>query len=114
VPPDVAVVVQLADRDPQAGRRIRSDDAVDGQGQQFAAPDGGAGEQFADQPGQRVHSGGRRAARAALGESTVYSVAVSKSRRIATRRIARIFFLPFGGSVDRSTPYRHTRYERSV
>ena len=54
---DVAVVVQLADRDPQPVGGADLHDRVDGEGEQLAAADAGAGEQFDDQPGQRVGVG---------------------------------------------------------
>ena len=54
---DVAVVVELADRDPQPVGRADLHDRVDGEGEQFAAADAGAGEQFDDQPGQRIGVG---------------------------------------------------------
>jgi len=51
---DVAVVVQLADRDAQPVGGSDLDDTVDGQREQFAAADAGAGKQFDDQPRQRI------------------------------------------------------------
>jgi len=54
---DVAVVVELADRDSQPEGGSDLDDGVDGEGEQFALADSGAGEQFDDQPGQRVGVG---------------------------------------------------------
>ena len=51
---DVAVVVQLADRDPQPVGRTDLHDRIDGEGEQLAAPDAGTGKQFDDQPGQRI------------------------------------------------------------
>ena len=41
--------------------------------------------------------------------TTCYRHIVSKSRRTAAKRCRRIFFLPSGGSADRSTPCGHTR-----
>ena len=54
---DVAVVVQFADRDPQPVGGADLHDGVDGEGEQLAAADAGAGEQFDDQPGQRIGVG---------------------------------------------------------
>jgi len=41
---DVAVVVELADRDPEPVGRADLDDGVDGESEQFAFADAGAGE----------------------------------------------------------------------
>ena len=54
---DVAVVVQLADRDPQPVGGSDLDDRVNGQGEQFAAAHAGARQELDDQPGQRVGVG---------------------------------------------------------
>ena len=43
---DVAVVMELADRDAQPERRTDLHDRVDGQSEQFALADTGAGKQF--------------------------------------------------------------------
>src|SRR3954468_5608503 len=51
---NVAVVVQLADRDPQPVGRADLHDRVNGEGQQLATADPGAGKQLDDQPGQRI------------------------------------------------------------
>ncbi|BCO34927.1 hypothetical protein MHEC_27950 [Mycobacterium heckeshornense] len=51
---DVAVVVQLADRDAQPVGGSDLHDGVDGEGQQLAAAYPGAGKQFNDQPRQRI------------------------------------------------------------
>ena len=47
-------MVQLADRDPQPVGGSDLHDGVDGQGEQLAAADPGTGQQFDDQPGQRI------------------------------------------------------------
>jgi len=47
-------VVQLADRDPQPVGGSDLHDGVDGQGEQLAAADPSTGQQFDDQPGQRI------------------------------------------------------------
>jgi len=41
---DVAVVVELADRDPQPERGTDLNDSVDGEAEEFAEADTGAGE----------------------------------------------------------------------
>jgi hypothetical protein len=66
---DVTVVVELADRDAQPVSRADLHDGVDSQAEQFAAADGGAGQQLDDEPGERVGIGARssRAAAASSG-----------------------------------------------
>ena len=54
---NVAVVVELADRDAQPVGGSDLHDRVDGQGEQFAAADAGACQEFDDQPGQRIRIG---------------------------------------------------------
>jgi hypothetical protein len=66
---DVAVVVQLADGDTPPERRADGHHRVDGQDEQFAFADPGAGEQLDDQPVWRV--GVRAGGAAQLGRSGV-------------------------------------------
>ena len=61
---DVAVVVQFADGDPEPERGADLHDGVDGEVEQFALADPGAGEQLDDQPDSG--SGSARAARISL------------------------------------------------
>jgi hypothetical protein len=64
---DVAVVVELADRDAQPVGRADLHDCVGGQAEQFAAADAGAGQQFDDEPGERVGIGAGNAQQPGCG-----------------------------------------------
>ena len=97
---NVAVVVQLADRDPQPVGGADLHDRVDGQFEQFAAADAGAGEQFDDQPGQRIRVGAGGAQQ--LGRGGV--VEEARQRLVDDRQVAgehqrphrRVRVAPFG------------------
>ena len=57
---DVAVVVEFADRDPKPERGADLHDSVDGESDQFAETDAGAGEDLDPEPGERVGFGSGR------------------------------------------------------
>ena len=97
---DVAVVVQFADRNSQPVGGADLHDRVDGEAEQFAAADAGAGEQFDDQAGQRIRvsAGGAQQ----LGRGGV--VEEARQRFVDDRKVAgehqrphrRVRVAPFG------------------